>query len=56
MQEWLGFALAVVAIGVLFWLVLRLLRRSQAGHPNKRGQDSSEPGNFYSDNYSSGPD
>lgn len=55
MSEWLGIGVAVVVVGGLLWLTMRLLRRVQGGDPSKRGRDASEPGGFY-DAASGGPD
>ena len=56
MPDWLGIVLVLLGIAAVFWLTFRLLRRSQDGDASKRGEDSSEPGGFYSDNYSGNPD
>ena len=54
MPEWLGFALVIGAVAVVFAAGLWLLRRSQVDDPTKRGEDSSEPGGF--DPSGGGPD
>lgn len=44
MPEGVGFAVAAAAVGGVFWVLSRLVRRPQAGDPGERGRDPAGPG------------
>jgi hypothetical protein len=54
--EYVGLGLLTLLVLGASYLLTRILRRAQAGDASKRGQDSAEPGGFYTDTYSGGLD
>lgn len=55
-MDYVGFGLLMAVVFGGAFLLFRLLGRAQEGDPRQRGQDSAEPGGYYTDTHTGGSD